>query len=200
MKTPEGISPGDLRMEGGHRSKVGLVSLGSIGRRADRLLQPFEIAVQGFDPDLPKEQASELGVALAPLENIFRDCDVVSIHTPWIPQTERMFTGRLVESMKSGATLINTSRGAVIAEDEMCEVLSRRSDLSAVLEVTCSEPTAPDSPLRTHPNVVLTPHIAGSMQMECSRMASWMVEEVGRFVSGEPLRHAVTREMSPTMA
>ena len=111
-----------------------------------------------------------------------------------------MITGALISSMKPGATLINTSRGAVIAEDEMIEVLRCRPDLSAVLDVTFPEPPAGDSPLRWLPNVVLTPHIAGSMQGECARMGSWMADELRRYVGGMPLRYRVKQAMLAKMA
>ena len=139
-------------------------------------------------------------VGLVSLEELFRECDVISVHAPWIPGTERMITGALIYSMKPGATLINTSRGAVIAEDEMIEALRRRPDLSAVLDVTFPEPPAEDSPLRSLPNVVLTPHIAGSMQGECARMGSWMADELRRFVDGVPLRYGITQAMLAKMA
>ena len=200
MRTPSGISGWDLPVPGGYHSKVGLVSLGAVGRATARLLRPFEIDVLAYDPYLAAEQAIELGVTLVPLENLFRECHVVSIHAPWIPSTERMIGRKLLDSMKEGATLINTSRGAVVAEDELCEVLERRQDLSAILDVTHPEPTAPDSPLRTLPNVVLTPHIAGSLQGECARMASWMAGELRRYAAGEPLRYEVTWEMLEKMA
>lgn len=155
---------------GAYHSKVGLISLGAVGRATARLLEPFDLTLLAYDPLFPPKLASELNIGLVPLEELFRECDVISIHAPWIPETERMITGNLIASMKEGATLINTSRGAVVAEDEMIEVLSRRPDLSAVLDVTHPEPPVKDSLLRSLPNVVLTPHIAGSMQRECERM------------------------------
>jgi phosphoglycerate dehydrogenase-like enzyme len=194
------VHPEDLNIPGAYRTKVGLVSLGAVGRATARLLKPFDFTLLGFDPFLPPEQAAELDVGLVSIEVLFRECDVISLHAPWIPETERMITGKLIASMKEGATLINTSRGAIVAEDEMIEVLARRPDLSAVLDVTHPEPSALDSPLRSLPNVVLTPHIAGSTQGECARMGSWMADELRRYVSGEPLRHAVSRDMLARMA
>jgi len=185
---------------GAYHSKVGLISLGAVGRATARLLKPFELTLLAYDPFFPPKLASELNIGLVPLDELFRECDVISIHAPWIPETERMITGKLIASMKEGATLINTSRGAVVAEDEMIDVLARRSDLSAVLDVTHSEPPARDSLLRSLPNVVLTPHIAGSMQRECGRMGKWMADELRRFLTGEPLRHMVTREQLARMA
>jgi phosphoglycerate dehydrogenase-like enzyme len=174
--------------------------MGSVGRATARLLKPFDFTLLAYDPFFSPKLASELNIGLVPLDELFRECDVISIHAPWIPETERMITGNLIASMKEGATLINTSRGAVVAEDELIDVLSRRSDLSAILDVTHPEPPARDSLLRSLPNVVLTPHIAGSMQRECERMGKWMVDELRRFLAGEPLRYMVTREQLARMA
>jgi phosphoglycerate dehydrogenase-like enzyme len=199
MRQGEGDS-GPLQIPGAYRSKVGLVSLGAVGRATARLLQPFEFSVLAYDPFLPPEQAAELNVRLVSLEEIFRTCDVISLHSPWIPETERMIAGRHIALMKNGATLINTSRGAVVAEDELIAILRDRPDISAILDVTHPEPPAADSPLRSLPNVILTPHIAGSVQGECARMGRWMAEELQRYVTGEPLRFGVTREMLARMA
>ena len=191
---------GDIPVPGCYQSKVGLISLGAVGRATARMLRPLDVTLLAYDPFLPEEQAAELQVGLVSLEELFRECDVISVHAPWIPETERMITGDLIASMKHGATLINTSRGAVIAEDEMIGVLRDRPDLSAVLDVTFPEPAAEDSPLRSLPNVVLTPHIAGSMQGECARMGSWMADELRRYVGGMPLRYRVKQAMLAKMA
>jgi phosphoglycerate dehydrogenase-like enzyme len=102
--------------------------------------------------------------------------------------------------MKPYATFINTARGAVVREPEMIEVLRARPDLVAVLDVTYPEPPAPDSPLYDLPNVIYTPHIAGSMDHECYRMGQMMVDELRRYVNGQPLRHALSREQIARMA
>jgi phosphoglycerate dehydrogenase-like enzyme len=191
---------GEMKLPGAYRSSVGLVSLGAAGRATARLLRHFEVSVLAYDPFVHPEEASRLGVELVSLQEIFRRCDVVSLHSPWIRETEGMITGPLVASMKEGATLINTSRGAIIAESELIEVLRQRPDLSAVLDVTHPEPPSPDSPLRSLPNVVLTPHIAGSLQKECARMGQAMIDEIRRYLAGEPLQHSLTRNQLAGMA
>ncbi|MEX1118081.1 MAG: hydroxyacid dehydrogenase [Terrimicrobiaceae bacterium] len=190
----------DLQVAGAYRSKVGLVSLGAVGKLVARKLAPFELDLLAFDPFVDAEAAQELGVSLISLENIFLTCDVVSLHTPWLPETEGLITGNLVRSMKPGATLINTSRGAVINEAGLCEVLAERPDLTAILDVTYPEPPPPDSPLFDLPNAILTPHIAGSMDGEVTRMGRWMVDEFLRHQEGQPLKHIVTRDMLDRMA
>jgi phosphoglycerate dehydrogenase-like enzyme len=181
-------------------SKVGLVSLGMIGRLVRERLRPFEVEVLACDPFVTSAQAAQLGVRLVSLPEIFAECDVVSLHTPWLKETEGMVTGALLGTMKPGATLINTARGALVRESELAAVLARRTDLTAVLDVTWPEPPVADSPLYVLPNIVLTPHIAGSMDRECRRLGREMIEEFDRWARGEPLKWRIVREQAALLA
>lgn len=181
---------------GCYQATVGLISLGMIGRTLLKYLAPFEFKVLAYDPMLTAREAQELGVERASLEELFRRSDAVSIHTPCLPETEGLITGAHLASMKHGAAFINTARGSIVREHEMIEVLSRRRDLQAVLDVAAGEPPPKDSPLYSLPNVTLTPHIAGSVGNECRRMGQLMVEELGRYVTGEPLKWEVTRDLA----
>jgi phosphoglycerate dehydrogenase-like enzyme len=165
-------------------STVGLISLGNLGRTLVDLLRTFHLRILAYDPHLPAAAAKRMGVELVSLAEVFRRSDVVSLRAPHTAETEGMVTGAHLASM---ATFINTARGAVVRERELVEVLGRRPDLQAVLDVTDPEPPVRDSPLYTLPNVVLTPHIAGSAGGECRRMGRYMVEELERYVAGEPL-------------
>lgn len=185
---------------GAYGSTIGLVSLGMVGRLVRERLRPFDVHVIAYDPFVSEADAQQLGVRLVSLEELFRTADVVSLHTPLIDETRNLIRGSHFASMKEGATFLNTARGAVVHEAEMIEVLQRRPDLQAVLDVTYPEPPAPDSPLYTLPNVVLTPHIAGSQWNECRRMGRYMVEEMRRYAAGEPLRWEVTQEQAERMA
>jgi phosphoglycerate dehydrogenase-like enzyme len=157
-------------------------------------LRAFDVRVIAYDPFATPEAAADLSVELCTLEALFERSDVVSCHTPWLPETVGLLNGALFRRMKPGASFINTARGAVVNEAELIEVLGARDDLFAVLDVTYPEPPAVDSPLYTLPNVLLTPHIAGSMDDECRRMGRMMVDELDRWLRGEPLRHRVTRD------
>jgi phosphoglycerate dehydrogenase-like enzyme len=185
---------------GAFRSTVGLVSCGMVARRLLELLKAFDLQQIIYCPFLSREEAVELGVKRRSLEDVFRNADVVSLHTPDLPETRGLITGRLFSLMKKGATFINTARGAVVRELEMVEVLQQRPDLTAILDVTHPEPPAPDSPLLSLPNVILTPHIAGSMSGECRRMGRFMIEEFKRFQAGEPLEWQITREQAAKLA
>jgi phosphoglycerate dehydrogenase-like enzyme len=185
---------------GGFGSKVGLVSLGMIGRLVRERLRPFDLKVLAYDPFVTAEQAQSLGVELVTLPEIFQQCDVVSLHTPWLKETEGMIRGQHFELMKKHATFLNTARGAVVNEGEMIAVLKDRPDLHVLLDVTYPEPPAPDSPLWTLPNVVLTPHIAGSQDGECRRMGQLMIDEYDRWCGGAKMQWALTKEKAELLA
>jgi phosphoglycerate dehydrogenase-like enzyme len=185
---------------GMYRSKIGIISLGAIGQQVCQLLRAFPLEVYAYDPFWTQEHAISLGVTLLSLEDIFRTCDVVSLHTPWLPETVGMITGELLASMKENATFINTARGAVVREDEMIAVLQQRLDLTALLDVTWPEPPAKDSPLFTLPNVVLSPHIAGSIDGEITKMGELMVAEMKRWLAGEPMVNEINEQQAQILA
>ncbi len=179
---------------GCYGSTVGLISMGVIARTLLKLLAPYDLKVIVYDPFLTAAETKEMGVENVPLDELFRRSDVVSLHTPLLSETERMITGEHLSLMKQRATFINTARGEVVRENELVEVARRRPDLQFVLDVTDPEPPESTSPLYGLPNVMLTPHMAGSVGKECRRMGRYMVEELKRFVTGAPLKWAVTAE------
>lgn len=185
---------------GAYGVTVGLIALGTIGRLVAARLAAFDLRVVAYDPFVSAADAAALGVELVSLAELFRRSQVVSLHAPWLPETVGLITGAHLASMPQDATFINTARGAIVREPEMIDVLRERPDLFAVLDVTYPEPPAAASPLYTLPNVVLTPHLAGSLGGECRRMGRTMVDELRRYLAGEPLRWAVTRAQAAHMA
>ena len=185
---------------GCYGSTVGLISLGMIGQMVAERLRSYEMKVIAYDPFVSPEAAAALGVELVELDEIFRRADVVSLHTPWLKETEGMITGAHLNSMRPDATFINSARGAVVREEEMIETLKQRPDLYAVLDVTYPEPPAPDSPLYTLPNVVLSPHTAGAMSSECRRMGRLVVDELRRYLQGQPLQWSISKERAVLLA
>lgn len=179
---------------------VGLISLGAIGRLVAERLRAFDVNVLAYDPFLSPDAATALGITLVALDELFARSLVVSCHTPSLPETRRLLKAGHFHSLPPGGTFINTARGAVVDEEGLIQVLRARPDLTALLDVTEPEPPLPDSPLYTLPNVFLTPHIAGSTGTECQRMGQYMVEELDRFLAGEPLRYRITRQQAEIMA
>ncbi|MGJ8638527.1 MAG: hydroxyacid dehydrogenase [Opitutaceae bacterium] len=188
------MSAGHLRqVPGNFRSTAGFISLGAIARHTLRLMEPFEINRLAYSTSLTEERAKTMNVDLASIDEIFQKADVISLHTPDLPATKGMISGRHFEMMKPGATFINTARGAVVNEVEMCEVLARRPEITAVLDVTNPEPPLAGSAVATLPNVVLTPHVAGSVGPECFRLGYTMLCEFERYLAGEPLEYQVSK-------
>jgi phosphoglycerate dehydrogenase-like enzyme len=185
---------------GGFRSTVGLVSLGEIGRKTLELLRPFDLDVCVYSTSMSEEKARELGVRRLSLEDLFAQADVISVHTPDLPATKGMIHGGLLERMKPDATLINSARGAVIDQDALLEVWKARPDLTAVLDVVLPDPPPPESKLYDYENIVLTPHIAGSMYGETRRLAQYTIDACREFLDGKTPEHTVTKKQFERMA
>ncbi len=185
---------------GAFRATIGLLSLGVIARKVVEMLAAYDVRILVYCPFLEEEEAALLNVERVSLEDLFRFSDVVSIHTPLLPETTGLVDGRLVSLMRPDTTLVNTARGRVLDQPSVLSVLRERPDLTAILDVTEPEPPKADDSLFELPNVIVTPHIAGSHGRECQRLGSYMVEEFRRHLSGQPLRWAVTREMLHKMA
>lgn len=194
------VFPEHFDQGGAYGTTVSLISLGVIGRKVAEFLKLLDVNVLAYDPFCSPEIASQLGVELVSLEEAFSRSRVVSLHTPWLKETEGMVNKKLFSSMPSGSTFINTARGAVVNEQDLISVLEQRPDITALLDVTYPEPPKPDSPLYTLPNVFLTPHIAGSMYGECGRMGEYMVDECRRWISGEKLKYQVSKNAFQKMA
>jgi phosphoglycerate dehydrogenase-like enzyme len=192
--------PVERPMPGALGTVVGLVSYGTIARLVREKLRGLDVGVVVYDPFLSDDEARRESVRKVGLDDLFAMADAVSLHTPHLPETAGMITGRHFELMKPGAFFLNTARGEVVDESGMIAVLRRRPDLQVVLDVTSPEPPAPDSPLYSLPNVVVTPHIAGSVGHECQRMGHAMVDEFERFAAGQPLRWEITAERAARIA
>ncbi|WP_211234830.1 hydroxyacid dehydrogenase [Glycomyces arizonensis] len=173
---------------GNYRLTVGIVGASQVGRRLIELLRPFALDVVVYSPELTPDDAEALGVRVGTLEAVAAQSHVLSLHQPLLPETIGQIDARILALMPDGATLVNTARGAVVDEAALIAEL-RTGRIDAVLDVTHPEPPAPDSELWMMPNVVLTPHIAGSMGRELHRIGDSVAAEVERFASGLPFAH-----------
>jgi phosphoglycerate dehydrogenase-like enzyme len=178
---------------------VGLIGCGMVARKFIRLLKPFDPVILVYDPYLPDTRAAELGVTKAGLDELFERSDVISNHLPTTPETHHLIRGEHLRRIRNGALFINTARAAAIDYDALLEEL-RTGRFQAALDVFPQEPLADDSPFRDLPNVVLTPHRAGSTIESRARLGTAMVDECLRFFRGEPLRYQVYKEQLAIMA
>jgi len=141
---------------------LGIVGLGTIGKKTARLAKAFGMDVQYYDiTRLSEEQADDLGVRFALFQELLRTSDIVSLHVPLGPSTRHMMGAAQFKMMKPTAYLVNTCRGPVVDEKAMIEALSNGTIAGAGLDVFDQEPPPPNNPLFGLPNVVLTAHFAG---------------------------------------
>ncbi|WP_329118516.1 hydroxyacid dehydrogenase [Streptomyces sp. NBC_01465] len=175
---------------GNYLRTVGIVGASRIGRRVIELLRPFDLQVLLYDPYVTAAEAARLGVESVPLDDLCSRSDVVSVHAPQLPATHHMIGTRQLSLMRTGATLINTARGSLIDEAALLrELVPGR--LHAVLDVTDPEHPPTASPLYDLPNVLLTPHVAGSLGNELHRMTDQALDELERYAAGRPFADPV---------
>lgn len=175
---------------GNYRRTVGIVGASHIGRRVIRLLEPLDCSILLYDPHIRAGDQITQRVQLVSLDDLMGKSDVVSLHAPSLPETRGMIGARELGLMRDGATLINTARGALVDEAALVAALET-GRISAVIDVTEPEIPPADSELYRLPNVFLTPHIAGAIGTERSRLGNLVVDEIELFVAGKPLVHRV---------
>jgi phosphoglycerate dehydrogenase-like enzyme len=185
---------------GNYGCKVGIIGAGMIGSMVIERLKQHDLEILLYDPFLPDERANEWNVTKVTLEQLFGECQTISNHCANNARTVGMLHYNLFQTMLPYSVFINTGRGAQVAEDDLCRILKERTDITAVLDVTWPEPPKAGHPFYTLENVVLTPHIAGSMGREAERMSLYMLEEFQRFIDGNPVLYEVTQDMLATMA
>jgi phosphoglycerate dehydrogenase-like enzyme len=170
---------------------VGLIGASYVGREVVRLLKSYNVKVGIYDPYLTHEDANRLGVEKMELNQLMSWSDVVSVHAPKLPETLNLIGHEQFTLMKNGSFFINTSRGTVVDYKALAKVTPQKR-IEVILDVTDpDEPLAEDSPLRKLDNVMITPHIAGTRGNEQQLMGALAVDEIIRFVTGEPLKYEV---------
>lgn len=141
---------------------LGIVGLGTIGKKTAKLAKAFGMNVQYYDiKRLTEEQADTLGVKFSLLEELLRSSDIVSLHVPLLADTKHMISTPQLKLMKQSAYLINTCRGPVVDEAALIEALTNGTIAGAGLDVFDKEPPPPNNPLFALQNVILTAHFAG---------------------------------------
>lgn len=184
---------------GNYRRTVGLVGASLVGRRVLELLRPHDFDVLVADPHLDPAEAQSLGARLVDLDEMLTVSDVVSLHAPALPETHHLLDARRLALLRDGSTLINTGRGSLIDTRALtAEASSGR--IHAVLDVTDPEVLPATSPLFSLPNVLLTPHIAGSLGGELQRITRSVLDEIERYCGGREFAYPVTRSALTTSA
>lgn len=164
---------------------VGLVGASRIGRRVAQLLMPTDMRVLIYDPYASVDEVRAIGARKVDLDELLTASDIVSLHAPASPETDHMIGAHEFELMRDGAVIVNTARGSLIDHDALRPHV-RVGRIDAILDVTEPEPLPADDELWSLPNVTLTPHIAGATGNELHRLGRDVVDEVARYIAGEP--------------
>lgn len=185
---------------GNYGTNVGLIGLGMISRHIIELLKPYKLNIYVASKHLTAKKANELGVHKAELLDIFKDCQTISNHLANKVELKGVLNYSLFSRMKDNATFINTGRGAQVNEKDLVKAMEECPNRVALLDVTDPEPIETTSILWNHPNIIITPHRAGSSTKEIFRMGEYMMDEYEKVVKNEPVQYEVTLDMLKTMA
>lgn len=166
-----------------HGKKMGIIGLGNTGKATARIAAAFGMQVCAYtskpQPELPE------GIRKMELDEIFRECDIVSLHCPLTPDTKELVNAKRLAAMKPTAILINTGRGPLVNEQELADALNRGVIAAAGLDVLSSEPPLYTNPLLTAKNCFITPHIAWATKEARVRLMDIAVENLKGYVKGE---------------
>lgn len=166
---------------------VGLIGFGAVPRRLAPVLTALGALVRYWTPE-PKPDA---GAEWRPLDELLTESDVVSLHVPLVPATERLLDAAAFARMRRGAVLVNTARGGLVDEAALIAALDSGRLAAAGLDVFATEPLPVDSPLVGRDDVVLTPHVAWLTPETLTRSLTVAVENTRRIADGRPLLHRV---------
>jgi phosphoglycerate dehydrogenase-like enzyme len=181
--THEIVSAGIFELSG---KTIGLVGFGAIGQAVARRAQGFEISMSYYDRSTASAaKALHLNAAPLPLPELLSLSDIVSIHLPLTPETRHLIRASELALMKPTALVINTARAAIIDEIALADALRAQRLGGAGLDVFEDEPLPARHPLRSCPNVLLTPHLAGQTREAMERMATAMVANLLRVERNE---------------
>jgi D-3-phosphoglycerate dehydrogenase len=169
---------------------LGLVGLGRVGTEVARRARALEMKVLAYDPYVTHAAAREVEVELVPLDDLFAQSDFVSLHTSLNPATEKMIGADAIAKMKKGARIVNCARGELIDEAVLAEALKSGKLAGAGLDTFAQEPPK-NSPLVGLPNVIATPHIAGSTAEAQEEVGTAIAQQVRDYLSEGIIRNAV---------
>lgn len=162
---------------------IGIVGFGRIGRATARIAAAFDMRILAYNISA---NAKQDGVTFVDTDRLFSESDVVSLHCPLTPESEKLVDSRTLALMKPSAFLINTSRGPLVDEQALADALNSEQIAGAGLDVLAVEPPPPDNPLLTAKNCFITPHIAWATRSARQRLMDTTVENIQAFLGDSP--------------
>src|SRR5499433_2204308 len=169
---------------------LGLIGLGRIGGEVARRAEAFDMRIIAYDPYISESAAEELQVELVNLDRLLSESDFISLHTALSPATQNMINAKSIAKMKKSARIVNAARGELIDEAALAEALKSGRLAGAALDVFVEEPPK-NSPLIGLPNVVGTPHIAGSTQEAQEEVGTQVAVQIRDYLAEGIIRNAV---------
>ena len=166
---------------------VGIIGTGAIGCRTAEIFKAFHCRLIGYSRS-PRPEAEALGIERMSLDEVMRQADIVSVHTPLTPDTKGLIGAKEISLMKQGAILINTARGPVVDTLALAEAL-KAGKICAGVDVYEKDPPLPAGhPLLGVPNLVCTPHVGFDTRESIDRRAEMAFENVTAWMAGTPVR------------
>lgn len=178
-----GINPAEKMWRSAGRT-MGLIGLGNIGQATARKLQGWNMRVLAADPYVNPDRAAALGVTLVDLQELLRHSDYVSLHVPLLPETRHLIGANEFALMKPGAILINTARGPIVDSGALIDALDSGKIAAAALDVFEEEPPPADAPVRKHPAILLTDHVAWYSEESEAELKRTVAEDAVRVCKG----------------
>jgi len=169
---------------------LGLFGLGRIGSEVARRAVAFDMRVLAFDPYISESAAKELSVALVPMEQLLAESDFISLHMAVSALTQNMINAQVIGMMKKGVRIVNAARGELINEADLAAALKSGHVAGAALDVFAEEPPK-NCPLVGLPNVIATPHVAGSTAEAQEELGTQVAVQVRDYLVEGVIRNAV---------
>jgi D-3-phosphoglycerate dehydrogenase len=169
---------------------IGLIGLGRIGGEVAIRANAFDMRVLAYDPYISEAAAKEYDVELVPLEKLIEESDFISLHTAVSPQTQNMINAQSIAKMKKGVRIVNAARGELINETDLAAALKSGHVAGAALDVFAEEPPK-NSPIIGLPNVICTPHVAGSTAEAQEELGNQVAVQVRDYLAEGIIRNAV---------
>lgn len=192
IKTQGWARPGDVgELPSLRNLSVGLIGFGRIASALKDRLVPFGFTILVFDPMIEDSVIQAAGAVPVTLEELAQRSNVVSLHAPSNDVTRGMIDKKFLSALPDSALIINTSRGTLINTADLTEALISGKISGAALDVSDPEPLPLDSPLRTMPNVILTPHAAFFDEQSLDNLQYLASAEAIRFLNGEPVLNPI---------
>lgn len=168
-----------------HGKKIGIVGLGHTGYATARIAIGFGMQVYAYTSKTHFQLPPE--IHKMELDELFRECDIISLHCPLTDSTREMVNAERLRLMKSTAILINTGRGPLINEQDLADALNNGTIYAAGVDVLSQEPPRADNPLLTAKNCYITPHIAWASTAARERLMQIMLENIRAYLEGKPI-------------